>query len=126
MKYYTAISILCAVTTASVSAFVSPKSSAVAPIAHKNVGFCPTAAAPNQSFRSHYFSSLKAAEEDTVDVVIHDLLQISNFVYVFREVRAVVKENEGTTKKKKTGWFKREEYKVAFDTPVTAALLDYS
>jgi len=116
MKYYTAISILCAVSTASVTAFVSPKSSAVAPTAHKT-GFCPTAAAPNQRCGSNYFTSLQAAQEDTVDVVIHDLLKISNFVYAFREVRAIVKENEGKTKKKKTGWFSSEEYKVAFDTP---------
>ena len=117
MKYYTAISILCAVSTASVSAFVSPKSSAVATTAHKN-GFCPTAAAPNQRCGANYFTSLQAAQEDTVDVVIHDLHNISNFVYAFRDIRAIVKTHkQGEIKTRKTGWFSSEEYKVEYVTP---------
>ena len=119
---YSSISILCAALTASASAFVSPfsvakRTVAVAPIAHEN-GFCPTttAAAANQQCRSNY-SFLKAAQEDSLDLVIHDLLKISNFVYSFANVRRIVKANEGQTRKKKTGWFSSEKYTVAFDTP---------
>jgi len=127
---YSSISILCAALTASASAFVSPRTVAVAPIAHEN-GFCPTttAATANQQCRSNY-SFLKAAEEaavegvpaiksqseeDSLDVVIHDLLKISDFVYSFANVRSIVKENEGE-QRSTSRWF-GEKYTVAFDTP---------
>ena len=117
---YSSISILCAALTASASAFVSPfsvakRTVAVAPIAHEN-GFRPTttAAAANQQCRSNY-SFLKAAQEDSLDVVIHDLLKISDFVYQFANVRRIVKENDG--KQRSTSRWFGKKYTVAFDTP---------
>jgi len=52
-----------------------------------------------------------------VDAFIGDMIKMSCFVYDFRNIRNIVKTNDGMTKKKKTGLFRREEYKVAFDTP---------
>eukprot|EP00984_Skeletonema_dohrnii_P028686 scaffold18737_cov117-Skeletonema_dohrnii-CCMP3373.AAC.6 len=111
---YSSISILCAALTASASAFVSPRT--VVPIAHEN-GFCPTtiAAAANQGRCRSNYSFLKAAQEDSLDVVIHDLLKISDFVYSFANVRRIVKENEGE-QRSTSRWF-GEKYTVAFDTP---------
>jgi len=42
---------------------------------------------------------------------------MSDFVYSFANVRRVVKKNRDQIKKKKTGWFSSEEYKVEYDTP---------
>ena len=98
--------------------FVSPSPSSSASvetnIAHDHEKEISPTAAPNQS-------SVKAAEakDDTLDVVIHDLLKISSFVYTFREIRNIVKTNDGKImKKKRTGLLKRsEKCTVAFDTP---------
>lgn len=111
---FTSISIVCAALTASVSSFVSPSPSSVTKrsfgIAHDN-GSCSTA--PNR----RAYSVLKAAQEDDLDVFIHDMLKISSFVYSFRNMRNIVKTNEGQIRKRRTGFFSSEEYKVAFDTP---------
>jgi len=114
---YTFISILlCAVLTASVSHGQEISASDV-PITDEN-GVCQNdnTAAADGSCRSNYSLS-EAAQEDTVDVVIHALLKISDFVYSFANVRRIVKANEGKSRKKSTGWFSSEKYTVAFDTP---------
>ena len=52
------------------------------------------------------------------DELITDLVKVSSFVYGFRDLRAVVKKNkQGTIKKRSTGWFSSEEYKVEYVTP---------
>ena len=55
--------------------------------------------------------------EEKLHQVIHHLLRMSDFVYSFANVRRVVKKNRDQIKKKKTGWFSSEEYKVEYDTP---------
>ncbi len=42
---------------------------------------------------------------------------MSDFVYSFANVRKIVKTNRDQIKKKSTGWFSSEEYKVEYDTP---------
>jgi len=108
--------LLCAALTASVSHGQDVPASDV-PITDEN-GVCQndSAAADDESCISNYSLS-NAAQEDTIDVVIHALLKISDFVYSFANVRRIVKANEGKTRKKSTGWFSSEKYTVAFDTP---------
>ena len=56
--------------------------------------------------------------ETKFDELISDLVKVSSFVYGFRDLRAVVKKNkQGTIKKRSTGWFSSEEYKVEYVTP---------
>mmetsp|Transcript_37059 Transcript_37059/g.68640 ORF Transcript_37059/g.68640 Transcript_37059/m.68640 type:complete len:471 (-) Transcript_37059:166-1578(-) len=98
---------------ASVSGFVSPSSSSVVT---RNAGIAPKNgfySAPNRQA----ISPLNAAREENLDVFIRDMLKISSFVYAFRNIRNIVKTNDGKPKKKKTGLFRREEYTVKFDTP---------
>mmetsp|Transcript_17637 Transcript_17637/g.35242 ORF Transcript_17637/g.35242 Transcript_17637/m.35242 type:complete len:474 (+) Transcript_17637:48-1469(+) len=108
--------LLCAALAASVS-YGQEVSASDVPIADEN-GVCQndSAAADDESCRSNYSLS-NAAQDDTIDVVIHALLKISDFVYSFANVRRIVKANEGQTRKKSTGWFSSEKYTVAFDTP---------
>ncbi len=42
---------------------------------------------------------------------------MSDFCYSFANVRRIVKKNRDQIKKKKTGWFSSEEYKVEYDEP---------
>eukprot|EP00985_Skeletonema_marinoi_P023971 scaffold16299_cov110-Skeletonema_marinoi.AAC.1 len=115
---YTFISILlCAALAASVSHGQEVVSASDVPVADEN-GVCQNdnTAAADGSCRSNYSLS-EAVQEDTVDVVIHALLKISDFVYSFANVRRIVKANEGQTRKKSTGWFSSEKYTVAYDTP---------
>ena len=115
---YSSISILCAALTVSASAFVSPSSVAkrtVVPIAFE------IEKAAKQTCRYSTQQSTQgetvATQDHTVDEVIHDLLKVSQFVYGFANMRRIVKENEGQERKKKTGWFSSEEYKVEYVTP---------
>ena len=115
---YTFISILlCAALAASVSHGQEVVSASDVPVADEN-GVCQndSTAADDESCRSNYSLS-NAAQDDTIDVVIHALLKISDFVYSFANVRRIVKANEGQTRKKSTGWFSSEKYTVPFDTP---------
>lgn len=108
MKYIS-ISNVCALLTASVSGFVPPSSSSlVSPvksvgIAHE-IGFCSTV--PTR--RGKVCSLVKAAQEDSLDVFIDDMLKISTFVYTFRTIRNIVKSNDGKTIKRRTGLFSSE------------------
>lgn len=63
-------------------------------------------------------SQLKAdGQEDDVGVFIHDMLKMSDFVYLFRNMRNIVKTNDGKLMKRKKSWFSSEWYEVKFDTP---------
>ncbi len=113
---YSSISILCAALTASASAFVSPSlvtKRTVVPIAYEE--------AAQQTCRYSTQASTEETavtkEDDKLNEVIHHLLGMSEFVYAFSNVRRIVKKNMDTIKKKKTGLFSSEEYKVDYDTP---------
>ena len=75
-------SMLCAVLAAPVSAFVVP--SAFSPKTIASVGENGFCKAPNADEGRFCSSSLKAVRDDQdLDVFVHDMLTMSNFVYEF-------------------------------------------
>ena len=58
-----------------------------------------------------------ATNDDVLDVFIHDMLSMSDFVYRFANIRSIVKSKHGTTES--TGWFGffGEKKEIQFDQP---------